>query len=179
MFPKPLSELIAMREPITDKNPFKIVFVCLGNICRSPTAEGIFQHLAETQGVIQFFEIDSAGTAAYHIGEPAHRTSQEVANQRGVRLHSKGRQFVDADLERFDMILVMDKENQYNVMAMDPENKFHDKIYLLRDFDPSGTGDVPDPYYGGVQGFVNVFDIIRRCCELIISEIKNHIKTPV
>lgn len=166
-----------MNQKITKENPFKLCFVCLGNICRSPTAEGIFQHLVNERGLESYFYIDSAGTSAYHIGEPANSKSQWVANHQGVQLHSKARRFEKADLEEFDLILAMDHENHRNIQQLnsDPENSA--KIKLLREYDPHPEDKaVPDPYYGGMNGFQNVFDVIKRSCESLLDELVQQIE---
>lgn len=162
--------------PITKDNPFKLCFVCLGNICRSPTAEGVFQHLVNERGLELYFEIDSAGTSAYHIGEGANSKSQQIANQHGVKLHSKARRFEQFDLGYFDLIIAMDNENLSNIRQLDSKSEHGNKIMLLREFDPKPENkEVPDPYYGGVQGFKNVFDIVKRSCENLLDELDKRI----
>ena len=162
---------------ISKENPFKIVFVCLGNICRSPTAEGMFQHLVNERGLQPYFYIDSAGTSAFHIGEPANSKSQQVANQHGVKLPSRARRFEAADLEEFDLIFAMDRENLENIKQLDSRNQYSEKIKLLREYDSQpGNGEVPDPYYGGMDGFQNVFDIVKRSCEALLDELEGNIK---
>jgi len=162
---------------ITKDDPFSICFVCLGNICRSPTAEGVFQHLVNEKQLEEYFEIDSAGTSAYHIGESANSSSQKVANEHGIELHSRGRQFESSDLEYFDMVLAMDHENLDNVKSLDRNGEFVHKVGLLRDFDPDETGlEVPDPYFGGMNGFKNVFDVVYRSCEHLLNELQYHIE---
>jgi len=160
------------KRTIDRDNPYKIVFVCLGNICRSPTAEGVMQHLANERGLAEFLEIDSAGTSAYHVGEPANSKSRQVAASHGVQLLSKARQFEPFDLGYFDLVLAMDRENYDNVRQMDANGRFDNKIAMLRDFDPQpGDGEVPDPYYGGLQGFENVFQVVRRSCAPLLDHI--------
>lgn len=166
---------IPVNQPITKENHFKICFVCLGNICRSPTAEGLFQHLINDRGLESYFEIDSAGTSAYHIGESANSKSQRTANEHGVTLHSKARQFKPFDLDYYDLILAMDDENLSNIRHMANDEHSH-KIARMRDFDPNpGDGQVPDPYYGGAEGFENVFQIVKRSCEQLLDELESHI----
>lgn len=166
-----------MNRTITKDNPFKICFVCLGNICRSPTAEGVFQHLVNERGLQSYFYVDSAGTSAYHIGEPANSKSQWVANQQGIQLHSKARRFEKADLEEFDLILAMDHENFENIKQLNGDQKFSDKIKLLREFDPNPADKaVPDPYYGGMNGFQNVFDVIKRSSEALLDKLADQIE---
>lgn len=167
---------LTVEERITKDQPYKICFVCLGNICRSPTAEGVFQHLINEHGLQPYFEIDSSGTSAYHVGEPANSKSQQTAKQHGVTLHSKARQFESFDLGYFDLILAMDEENLKNIQREDSKNKHGHKIGKLREFDPEpGDGNVPDPYYGGIQGFENVFQIVKRSCETLLDELQEHI----
>jgi protein-tyrosine phosphatase len=163
--------------PITKDNHFKICFVCLGNICRSPTAEGVFQHLVNERALQSFFYIDSAGTSAYHIGEQANSKSRKVALKHGVELRSKARRFTTEDLDEFDLILAMDHENLQNIRQLDSRNQFSHKIKLMRDFDPNpGDGAVPDPYYGGIDGFQRVFDVLKRSCENLLDELEKRVQ---
>lgn len=167
---------LSVDQPISKENHYKICFVCLGNICRSPTAEGIFQHLINERGLEDFFEVDSAGTSAYHIGESANSKSQRTAQKHGITLHSKARQFQQSDLDYYDLILAMDNENLSNVKQMASGNH-EDKIGRMRDFDPRpGDGEVPDPYYGGPEGFENVFQIVKRSCQQLLDELESHIQ---
>ncbi|HKL14136.1 MAG TPA: low molecular weight protein-tyrosine-phosphatase [Balneolaceae bacterium] len=161
---------------ITKESPFKIVFVCLGNICRSPTAEGVFQHLVNERGLQSYFYVDSAGTSAYHIGEPANSKSQKMAKEHGIELRSRARQFEQDDLDEFDLIVAMDRENLANIKSLDGSKDFEEKIVLLRDFDPNpGDGEVPDPYFGGMDGFKNVFDIVKRSCKALLDELEEKV----
>lgn len=166
-----------MHRLITKENPYKICFVCLGNICRSPTAEGIFQHLVNERGLQPYFFIDSSGTSAFHIGEPANSKSQWVASQHGVKLHSKARKFDAADFDEFDLILAMDTENLSNIRRLDKNGNHSDKIKLVREFDPRRDDEnVPDPYYGGMEGFKNVFDVLKRSSETLLNELEGRIQ---
>lgn len=167
---------IPVNNPITRENHYKICFVCLGNICRSPTAEGVFQHLINERDLENYFEVDSAGTSAYHVGESANSKSQRTAQKHGITLHSKARQFDASDLDYYDLILAMDNENLENVRQMANGNH-EDKIGRMRDFDPNpGDGEVPDPYYGGPEGFENVFQIVKRSCENLLDELETHVQ---
>ncbi|MDZ7658683.1 low molecular weight protein-tyrosine-phosphatase [Fodinibius sp.] len=167
---------IPVKNPITRENHYKICFVCLGNICRSPTAQGIFQHLINERGLENYFEVDSAGTSAYHVGESANSKSQRTAQKHGITLHSKARQFEASDLDYYDLILAMDNENLENVRKMANGNH-ENKIGRMRDFDPKpGDGEVPDPYYGGPEGFENVFQIVKRSCENLLDELETHVQ---
>lgn len=163
--------------PVSKDNPYKLIFVCLGNICRSPTAEGIFLSKVKEVGLENYFYIDSAGTAAYHVGEPANSRSQTTANKHGVHLPSTARKFEYSDLEEFDLILAMDSENLENIKRLDRKNRFSNKIKMMREFDPQpGNGEVPDPYYGGPEGFENVFQVLNRSCEALLEKLKPNIK---
>lgn len=165
------------RQSITKENPLKICFVCLGNICRSPTAEGVFQHQVRERNLDPYFLIDSAGTSAFHIGEPANSNSRKTAQEFGISLNSLARRFEYSDLEEFDLILAMDSENYKNLNLLDRNKQFTDKIKMIRDFDPEpGHGEVPDPYYGGPDGFDHVFQILRRSCENLLDELASRIK---
>lgn len=166
-----------LNKEITKNNPYKICFVCLGNICRSPTAEGVFQHLTNERNLESYFEIDSAGTSAYHVGESANSRSQQTAKQHGITLHSKARQFEPFDLEYFDLVLAMDQENLSNINRLNNGSSDSAAIGMLRDFDPKpGDGEVPDPYHGGIQGFENVFQIVKRSCENLLDQLESNIK---
>lgn len=141
----------------------KVLFVCLGNICRSPLAEGLAKHLVEEKGVSDQFYFDSCGTSKYHIGEqPDERTIDNAVNN-GIKLDHQARQFDKRDFRDFDYIIAMDAANLSNIRILDQADQFGDKLYLMRDFDPKNPGaDVPDPYFGGEAGFQNVFDILNR-----------------
>lgn len=166
-----------MNQKITKDNPFKICFVCLGNICRSPTAEGVFQHIVNERGLESYFYVDSAGTSAYHIGEPANSKSQWVANQQGIQLRSNARRFERTDIEEFDLILAMDHENLRNIKQLNGNSEYSEKIKLLREFDPEPDDKaVPDPYYGGMDGFQNVFDVIKRSSESLLDELVQQVE---
>lgn len=141
----------------------KVLFVCLGNICRSPAADGVMVHEVEKLGIADQFEIDSAGTSAHHVGEPADRRMREHAHKRGVFLGSTSRAFdPNSDFEKFDLILAMDNSNYKNIIAMDPSGKYRDKVRMFCDFcSQRSEKEVPDPYYGGAKGFETVLDIVE------------------
>ena len=143
------------------KEKASVLFVCMGNICRSPTAEGVFRHLAEEGGSSDHIEIDSAGTHAYHINEPPDRRASAAAKRRGYSLSEiRARRVVDMDFERFDFIIAMDRDNvQRLVEQADVEH--HDKIRLFLEFANAQEDEVPDPYYGGATGFERVLDLVE------------------
>lgn len=153
--------------------PIRVLFVCLGNICRSPLAAGVFRKLVDEAGLSAHFEIDSAGTGPWHVGEPADRRMQHTARQHGVDLSSHvARQLSQEDLARYDYILVMDRENLEDVLRMDREGRFRDKVQLFRTFDPEpGNGEVPDPYYGGARGFEEVYQIVTRTARRLLEHL--------
>ncbi len=165
-----------MQPDNSDSSSTSVLFVCLGNICRSPLAEGIFQHLVEEAGLTDRFEIDSAGTGAWHVGERPDARAAMVASQHGVELPSRARQITDEDLKRFDYVVVMDRENLRNVQRMADAlgEEATAEIHLLRDFDPEGSeGDeVPDPYYGGASGFENVYQMVHRSCRDLLDRLR-------
>lgn len=171
-------ETIPVR-PITKSDPYKLVFVCLGNICRSPTAEGIFIHLLRKHKLQDYFEVDSAGTSAYHEGERADSRSRQTALKHGVELPSRSRRFTNFDANYFDLILAMDSQNFSDLVAMMhfPDQKA--KLFYLLQFDSSRTEkqwEVPDPYYGGALGFENVFSMLEKACEALLNTLKPCIK---
>lgn len=171
-----ISEIFENRPSISAKNPFSVLFVCLGNICRSPTGEGIFISKVDSRNLKAFFEIDSCGTAGYHIGEPAHATSQSVANNHGVYLPSLGRQLSGTDFEKFDLILAMDTSNLSDIHRIQPKDS-KALVTLMRTFDPQRDSDsVPDPYYGGLNGFENVFQVLERSCENLLDELEKFVE---
>ncbi|MEI8573314.1 low molecular weight phosphotyrosine protein phosphatase [Methylomonas sp. WH-1] len=141
----------------------KVLFVCMGNICRSPTAEGVFSHLVSTRNLAERFQIDSAGTHAYHVGDAPDLRAQKAARDRGIELkHLRARKVVSADFEAFDHILVMDDENHAVLKEACPIDLSH-KIRHFLDYAPHlNQREVPDPYYGGSYGFERVLDMVEE-----------------
>ena len=150
-----------------------VLFVCLGNICRSPLAEGVFRHLAAEAGLADRFEIDSAGTGGWHVGEPPDARARMVAKQHGVALDSRARQVTPEDFERFDHIVAMDHDNLRTLQRMAAAAGADARIALLRSHDPSADGDeVPDPYYGGASGFETVYEMVHRACSALLERLR-------
>jgi protein-tyrosine phosphatase len=153
----------------------KVLFVCLGNICRSPTAEGVFRALVKEQGCDQQFEIDSAGTSGWHQGEAPDPRSQEEARRHGVDLSGqRSRAVVARDFEHYDYICAMDSANLRELKRECPKGQ-EEKLYRLTDFAPElKVRDVPDPYYGGDRGFENVYNIVMAGCQGLLAHIQQH-----
>jgi len=152
--------------------PTRILFVCLGNICRSPLAESIFRHLARERGVVERFVIDSAGTSGYHAGNPPDERSAATARRRGIEITGRSRQLTAADLHDFDYVIVMDAENLANVRALQERAGGSARVHRLREWDPEAdTPDVPDPYYGGPDGFEQVHDLVERSCAALLDDL--------
>jgi protein-tyrosine phosphatase len=152
--------------------PTRVLFVCLGNICRSPAAEGVFRHLVKNAGLESEFHIESAGTGAWHTGELPDRRMRQAASRRGITLDSRARQVTPEDFAAFDHVIAMDASNLRHLRAMAPEHHA-DKLRLLRDLDPDEPGaDVPDPYYGGAEDFDEVLDIVTRAGQVLLTDLK-------
>jgi protein-tyrosine phosphatase len=150
--------------------------VCLGNICRSPLAEGVLKNIVNHNGHSHLFHIDSAGTANYHVGDfPDHR-SRQVAINHGFSLNHKGRQFTREDFKNFDHILVMDESNLENVLKLARTEDEQDKVHLITKYDPRPNRSliVPDPYYGDIDEFNNVYEQLVICCEGFIDSLKKY-----
>jgi protein-tyrosine phosphatase len=154
----------------------KLLFVCMGNICRSPTAEGVMRHLLREEGLEDEIVIDSAGTGAWHVGNPPDRRATAAAQQRGIVLDGAARQVRPSDFEDFDLLLVADRENLADLRAIAPDDAARAKVRLLREFDPASASapdlDVPDPYYGGPDGFDDVLDLVEAACRGLLAEVR-------
>ena len=152
----------------------RVCFVCLGNICRSPTAEGIFRQRVHEAGLEGRFRVESAGTGGYHVGEPPDARAAATARGRGVELSGRARQFRARDFRRFDHVVAMDAENRRDLLALAPDDEARAKVSLLRDFDPESPSGaaVPDPYYGGDGGFDEVFDVCDAACRGLLARLR-------
>ncbi len=150
--------------------PCKLLFVCLGNICRSPSAENIMNHAIAQAGLSDRIVCDSAGTGGYHIGSPPDRRMAAAAAARGITLKGQARQFQKSDFENFDLILAMDRENYEDILSFDPTGTYRDKVRLMCDFaSHHREREVPDPYYGGPEGFNKVIDLLLDACEGLLQ----------
>jgi protein-tyrosine phosphatase len=150
----------------------RICFVCLGNICRSPTAHGVMERLVAAAGLAGAVAIDSAGTAAYHIGELPDERTRAAARRRGVELTHRARQFVAADLDRFDLVVAMDLQNLRRLEQL-AAGRSAPRLALLRSFDPTAEpgAEVPDPWGGGAEGFEEVLDQCERACAGLLARL--------
>jgi len=152
----------------------RVCFVCLGNICRSPTAEGVFRHLVAEAGLTASFEIDSAGTAGYHSGAAPDHRARAAGKRAGIRVDGAARQFLASDFARFDYVIAMDDSNLSDLRRLAPNAAAAAKVRLLRSFDPEAPKDapVPDPYYGDDAGFDHVLELCRSACRHLLQEIR-------
>jgi len=151
----------------------KVLFVCMGNICRSPTAQGVFAHLVENQGLTAQIQIDSAGTHAYHVGEPPDARAMQAARKRSIELGGqRARRVTGDDFLDFDYVLAMDRNNYDDLMSLCPPDH-QSKLHLFLDFASTLEEDeVPDPYYGGITGFDRVLDLIEQASQGLLAEIR-------
>jgi protein-tyrosine phosphatase len=163
-------------------HPVRILFVCLGNICRSPTAEGVMRALVHEAGLDDAVELDSAGTGGWHVGSPPDERATETARARGILLEGAARQVRVADFEDFDLILAMDGSNLAELRRLAPDEKVREKVRRLREFDPASKDqdpthplDVPDPYYGGPRGFEDVLDLVGAACAGLLDELRGRL----
>ncbi len=151
-------------------NKINVLMVCLGNICRSPMAEAVFQDLINQAGLSDQFQIDSAGTARYHVGEPAHIGTRQTLAQHGITYMGKARQVTASELSAVDYIMAMDSENLSDLKALTRDRTIKERIHLLLEFAPSRSNkDVPDPYYTG--NFENVYQIVKDGCAGLLKHI--------
>lgn len=150
----------------------RILFVCLGNICRSPTAEGVTRALIAQSELDGDIEVESAGTGSWHVGDPPDPRSVAAAAERGVELEGEARQVGPEDFERFDLLVAMDRSNRDELLNLAPDEDARKKVRLLRELGEGVDEDVPDPYYGGEEGFAEVVEIIERNCRALIGELE-------
>ena len=154
-------------------SPIRVLFICLGNICRSPLAEGVFRAAVDAQGALGEFEIDSAGTSGYHSGEPPDPGSVRIAHRHGIDIsRQRSRRLTAADFDAFDFIIPMDASNRSQLVDKLPDPR----IPLIREFDPEAVKgfDVPDPWGGGANGFSDVFEMLERSINGLLTHMRHH-----
>jgi protein-tyrosine phosphatase len=155
----------------------RILFVCLGNICRSPTAEAVMRDLVRREGLEGEIEVDSAGTGDWHVGEPPDARSAQAARRRGIVMDGAARQVVAGDFDDWELLLAMDRSNHRALLELAPDDEAREKVRMLREYDAeavaSGDLDVPDPYYGGERGFEDVLDLVERACRGLLDDLKS------
>jgi len=156
-----------------NKEQISVLFVCMGNICRSPTAEGVFRHFVQEAGLADRIKIDSAGTHAYHTGEPADRRASAAAERRGYSLAAcRARRVQAEDFENFNYIVAMDRLNHVTLIDR-ADAEHHDKIRLFLEFSSAEEDEVPDPYYGGAAGFDKVLDLVEGASRGLLETLSN------
>jgi protein-tyrosine phosphatase len=155
----------------------EVCFVCLGNICRSPLAQGVFEALVKEEGLQDRIITSSAGVGHWHVGNPPDPRMQQTAHEHGIQLNSRARQFRASDFKQMDLILAMDHSNLSALKQMSTEPELQDKLFLFRSFDPQHNNDleVPDPYYGGDKGFETVYQIVDRTCPKVLDHLKTQL----
>ena len=161
---------------MNDSTTISILFVCMGNICRSPTAEGVFRHHVSVAGLDVCIEVDSAGTHAYHVGEPPDRRARAAAERRGISLADiRARRVHPDDFERFSYIIAMDQDN-LAMLEEQSEPAHREKLRLFLEFSSGPETEVPDPYYGGATGFERVLDLVEDASRGLLSELRSQMK---
>ena len=162
--------------PEASTRPVRLLFVCLGNICRSPTAEGVMRSLVRKAGLADSVHVDSAGTGGWHIGSAPDERATAAARSRGIALEGRARQVRPEDFADFDLLIAMDRANVRDLRALAGSEEERARVRLLREFDPategSGDLDVPDPYYGAAGGFEEVLDLVEAACEGLLAQIR-------
>ena len=155
----------------------EVCFVCLGNICRSPLAQGVFETLVKQEGLQDRIIISSAGVGNWHVGNPPDPRMQQTAQDHGIQLNSRACQFQGSDFKKMDLVLAMDHSNLSALQQMRPAPELEDKLFLFRSFDPHHNNDldVPDPYYGDGKGFETVYQIVDRTCPKVLDHLKTQL----
>jgi protein-tyrosine phosphatase len=162
---------------VSEGRRVSVLFVCLGNICRSPTAEGVMRALVREAGMEQRIELDSAGTGGWHVGESPDARATDAARRRGIALEGAARKVRPRDFEEFDLILAMDAANLRDLQRLAPDERARGKVRLLREWGRAGSQasdgelDVPDPYYGGPEGFDRVLDLVHASCAALLEQL--------
>ena len=168
-----LRGMFSLQQPTTSNIMYRILFLCMGNICRSPAGHCVMQHMVDQAGLADRFEIESAGTIGFHVGSPPDSRMQEVMRARGIPVIGQSRQLKASDLREYDLILAMDNENLDGARRLDSSGQYTDKIRLFCDYCTEHTEtEVPDPYYGGDRGFEHVMDLIEDGCRNLLKELE-------
>jgi protein-tyrosine phosphatase len=149
----------------------RVVFVCTGNICRSPSAEAVLRKLVADEGLADLIQLGSAGTGGWHVGDDADPRTLKALRARGYDLRHSARQFRPSWFDEHELVVALDKSHRTDLKRMRPGVDVH----LLREWDPEGEGDVPDPYYGGSDGFEEVLDMVERSCEGMLEELRGRL----
>jgi len=158
---------------IDNKEKVSVLFVCMGNICRSPTAEGVFRHVVEEAGLADKIKVDSAGTHAYHIDEPADRRARAAAERRGISLEGiSARGVASSDFEKFHYVIAMDKDN-LRLLSEQADEEYQDRLGLFLQYAGSDEEEVPDPYYGGSAGFERVLDLVEEASRGLLETLRS------
>lgn len=155
---------------------YKLLFVCLGNICRSPSAENIMRHLIDEAGLAGQITCDSAGTSGYHVGAAPDRRMQLAARKKNIKLLGQSRQFTRQDFQDFDLILAMDGSNYRDILSLDRRDEYAGKVKMMCDYAANFRDtEVPDPYYGGESGFDYVIDLLLDACDGLLEDLKKEL----
>lgn len=151
------------------------MFVCLGNICRSPLAHAIFENLVSEADLDHLIQVESSGTGAWHEGEPADLRMRKTARRHALTINHRAQRFRRSDCDSFNLLLTMDRQNYEDVLDACIDESQKEKVRMFRDFDPRGPGNVPDPWYGGPEGFEEVWQIVERTCIALLEEIRREL----
>ena len=153
------------------------MFICTGNICRSPLAHAVMEHKAGEAGLEGWMDVESSGTGPWHVGEQADSRMRRTAAEHGVRLDHRSRQLRPDDFSKYDLLLAMDRDNFRDALSLCRNEAEREKLRMFRDYDPQGTGDVPDPWYGGPDGFEEVWTIVERTCGALLNEVRSGLES--
>lgn len=156
---------------------YRVMFICTGNICRSPLAHAVFEDIVRKNNFESSILVSSSGTDAWHVGEQADSRMMQTASQHGLEFQHYSQRLKASDITNCDLLLTMDSSNYRNTMVLARKPEERKKIQMFRDFDPQGSGDVPDPWYGNMDGFEIVWDMVERTCNKLFSELSSKLST--
>ena len=154
---------------------YKVMFICSGNICRSPLAHAVFEDMVRGEELDDTIRVESSGTGSWHVGEPADSRMRRTSADHGVTITHRARHLHRRDISDYDLLLTMDAHNYRDAHALCRSDTEREKVRMFRDFDPRGPGDVPDPWYGGMEGFETVWDIVERTCRSLLDDVRRRI----